>query len=103
MIILTRSAVDRLKMLLMKHPEEQIVRITVRDQDDHRLTFGLTLEEAARPGDEIQLVEGITVATESQSAPRMDGMTVDYREPEGFRFLHSATPDELGLLRPHLN
>lgn len=103
MITVTRSAIERLKALLTKHPEDQIVRITVKDLDDHRLIFSLTLEEAAQPGDHIQLVEGLTVATESRSAPRMDGMTVDYRESEGFRFLHPPTPDDLRLLRPSLN
>jgi len=95
MIIVTPSAIQKLKALLMEHPEDQVVRILVKDLDDHRLAFGLTLEEAAQPGDEIQVTEGLTVAFEKQSAPRMDGMTMDYREPEGFLFLHPATPDEL--------
>ncbi|MGQ0812097.1 MAG: iron-sulfur cluster biosynthesis family protein [Nitrospiraceae bacterium] len=103
MITVTRSAVERLKTLLVEHPEDQVVRITLNDLGDHHLTFGLTLEEAVQPGDEIQLVEGITIATEAQSAPRMDGMTVDYREPDGFRFRHPATPNELTLLPSSLN
>ena len=103
MIIVTLSAIEKFKALLMEHPEDHVVRIIVKDLDDHRLAFGLTLEEAARPGDEIQVIEGLTVAIEQQSAPRMDGMTVDYREPEGFRFLHPATPDELTQRPASLN
>ena len=95
MIIVTPAAIRKLMTLLMEHPEDHVVRITVKDLDDHRLAFGLTLEEATQPGDEIQVIEGLTVAIEQQSAPRMDGMIMDYREPEGFRFLHPATPDEL--------
>ncbi|MFM8552932.1 MAG: iron-sulfur cluster biosynthesis family protein [Nitrospiraceae bacterium] len=103
MIRVTRSAIDQFLALLLEHPEEHVVRITVKDLDDHRLTFGLTLEEAARPGDAIQEVEGVTIVTEAQSAARMDGMTVDYREPEGFRFLHPAQPNELPLWPSNLN
>lgn len=103
MIIVTPSAIHKLKTLLMEHPEDQVVRISVKDLDDHRLAFGLTLEEADQPGDEIQVVEGLTVAIEKQSAPRMDGMIMDYREPEGFRFLHPATPDELTRQPSSLN
>ena len=103
MIIVTLSAIKKLKALLMDHPEEQVVRITVKDLDDHRLAFGLTLEGAARPGDEIQVIAGLTVAIEQKSAPRMDGMTMDYREPEGFRFMHPATLDELTRRPASLN
>jgi Fe-S cluster assembly iron-binding protein IscA len=95
MIVVTPSAIRKLMALLVEHPEDQVVRIVVKDLDDHRLAFGLTLEEEAQPGDEIQVIEGLTVAIEKRSAPRMDGMTMDYREPEGFRFLHSSTSDEL--------
>ena len=101
MIIVTPAAIQKLSALLMEHPEDPVVRIVVTDLDDHRLAFGLTLEEEAQPGDEIQVIEGLTVAIEKRSAPRMDGMTMDYREPEGFRFLHPATTEE--LTRPPSN
>ena len=103
MIVVTLPAIEKLKALLVEHPEDQIVRITVKDLDEHRLAFSLTLEEDIQPGDEIQVIEGLTVAIEQQSAPRMDGMTMDYREPEGFRFLHPATPDELTRRPASLN
>lgn len=103
MINVTQAAVDKLKALLLEHPEENVVRITVRDVDEHRLTFGITLEEALRPDDEIQEIEGITVAVEGPSAPRMDGITVDYEEPGGFRFQHPEPSDELTLRSPDLN
>ena len=51
MIIVTQAAINKLKALLAEHPEAQVVRITVKDLDDRRLTFGLTLEEAAQPDD----------------------------------------------------
>ncbi|MBM4132555.1 MAG: hypothetical protein FJ245_02200 [Nitrospira sp.] len=95
MIIVTHAAIDKLKALLMEHPEEQVVRITVKDLDDHRLTFGLTLEEAAQADDVIQVIEGLTVVTQPQSAQRMDGMTVDYGDAAGFKFLHPSTPEDL--------
>ena len=103
MIIVTPSAIDKLKTLLIEHPEEKVVRITVKDLDDRRLTFGLTLEEAAQPEDDIQVIDGLTVAVERRSAARMDGMAVDYREREGFTFLHPTKPDDLTLRPASLN
>ena len=103
MIVVTLPAIEKLKALLVEHPEDQIVRITVKDLDEHRLAFSLTLEKDMQPGDEIQVIEGLTVAIEQQSAPRMDGMTMDYREPDGFRFMHPATMDELTQRPASLN
>ncbi|MDE3019221.1 MAG: hypothetical protein KGO52_15015 [Nitrospirota bacterium] len=103
MIIVTPSAINKLKALLLEHPEEKVVRITVKDLDDRRLTFGLTLEEAAQPEDDIQVIADLTVAVERRSATRMDGMTVDYREREGFTFLHPTQPDDLTLRPASLN
>ena len=103
MIVVTLPAIEKLKALLVEHPEDHVVRIIVKDLDDHRLAFSLTLEETAQPGDEIQVIAGLKVAIEQQSAPRMDGMTMDYREPVGFRFLHPATTDELTQWPASLN
>lgn len=99
MIKVTQAAVDKFKALLFEHPEENVVRITMKDLDEHKLAFGITLEEAALEDDEILEVEGLTVAVEARSAPRMDGMTLDYSETGGFKFLHPPAEDEL-LLKP---
>lgn len=103
MITVTQAAVDKLKALLLEHPDEQVVRITVKDLDEHRVNFGIILEEAPQADDEIQEIEGLTVAVEKQSATRMDGMTVDYSKAAGFKFLHPAPPDELTLRPSSLN
>ncbi len=95
MIIVTPAAIKKFKALLKEHPEEHVVRITVRDEDEHRLSFGLMLEDAPQLDDEIQTIEGLTIGIEKHSAARMDGMTVDYQEPGGFRFLHPTTPSDL--------
>ena len=58
MIVVTLPAIEKLKALLVEHPEDHVVRITVKDLDEHRVAFSLTLEETAQPGDEIQVIEG---------------------------------------------
>lgn len=88
MIKITSSAVEKLQALIMEHPEDPIVRVKVRDRDETKLTFSITLEDRAQPDDEIQEIQGLMVAVERQSAPRMDGITIDYQEPEGFKFKH---------------
>ena len=87
MMKITRLAVEHLKAQVLAHPEDPIVRVQVKDLDDHRLAFNITLEE------KVQTIDGLTVAVAGGSAARLDGITMDYREPGGFKF-HHADPQE---------
>ncbi len=62
----------------------------MRDLDDSRLSFSITLEAQTSPDDDIQQIDGLTVVVDRQSAPRMEGVTVDYTEAAGFRFIHDG-------------
>jgi iron-sulfur cluster assembly protein len=85
---LTPAAIAQLKAIQLHHPEDPIVRISVRDVDQLRLSFSITLEADTQPDDDIQKVNGLTIALDQRSAPRMERVTVDYTEAGGFRFLH---------------
>jgi Fe-S cluster assembly iron-binding protein IscA len=100
---LTRSAVERLKGLILEHPEDPIVRVQVKDLDEQRLSFSITLEDRIQPDDQTQTVDGLTVAVPAVSAVRMDGITMDYEEPGGFRFHHSDHQNDLRLDLINLN
>ena len=88
MIFLTEQAVSKLKALILEHPEDPFVRVKVRDLDEAQLSYSITLEDKIEPDDEVQDVQGLTVGVEGQSAPRMQGITMDYQEPTGFKFIH---------------
>ena len=104
MIAITVSAIAKLKAIQLEHPEDPVVRITVRDLDESRVSFSITLEEDSHPGDDVQPIDGLTIAVDRRSAPRMEGVTVDYTEAEGFRFLHEGEGRSLPLLTiPTLN
>jgi Fe-S cluster assembly iron-binding protein IscA len=76
----------------------------VRDLDDSRLSFSITLEANTQPDDDVHQVDGLTIVVDRRSAPRMEGVTVDYTEAEGFRFLHDEDGRSLPLLTiPTLN
>ena len=98
MIAVTPAAIRQLRKLVAEHPDDPIVRLTLHDLDEQRLGLGITLEAMPQPDDEIQDCDGLTVAVEARSAARMDGITLDYREPEGFKFLHPTDAGE-DLLR----
>jgi Fe-S cluster assembly iron-binding protein IscA len=85
----TRPAVERLKTLIIEHPEDPIVRVQVKDVDDRRLAFSITLEDSVQPEDQVQTIDGLTVAVPAKSAARMDIVTVDYQDPGGFTFHHN--------------
>jgi Fe-S cluster assembly iron-binding protein IscA len=98
----TWKAVEHLSGLVQEHPEDPIVRVQVRDVDDRRLSFTITLESAVHPEDEVQHIEGLAVAVDRPSVHRMDGMTLDYEPGKGFLFLHPPSSD-VNLIIPHSN
>jgi iron-sulfur cluster assembly protein len=104
MIAVTVAAIAQLKAIQVHHPDDPVVRISVRDVDNSRLSFSITLEATTQPDDDIQQVDGLTIAVDRRSAPRMEGVTVDYTETNGFRFLHGGEGHALPLLTiPTLN
>ena len=104
MIKITVAAIAQLKAIQFHHPTDPVVRISVRDLDESRLSFSITLEATSLSDDVTQQVDGLTIAVDRRSAPRMEGMTVDYTEATGFRFLHDDHGRSLPLLTiPTLN
>jgi len=104
MITLTLAAIAQLKAIQAHHPEDPVVRVSVRDLDDSRLSFSITLEANTEPDDDIQHIESLTIVVDRRSAARMEGVTVDYTEAAGFRFLHDGEGRALPLLTiPTLN
>jgi len=104
MIAVTVAAIAKLKVIQAHHPEDPVVRISVRDLDDSRLSFSITLEANTQPDDDVQEIDGLTIVVDRRSAPRMEGVTLDYTEAAGFRFLHDGEGHSLPLLTiPTLN
>ena len=104
LIAVTVAAIAQLKAIQVHHPEDPVVRISLRDLDDSRLSFNITLEAIAQPDDDVQQIDGLTIAVDRRIAPRMEGVTVDYNEADGFRFLHDGEGRSLPLLTiPTLN
>ncbi|MBH0202965.1 MAG: hypothetical protein HP496_11880 [Nitrospira sp.] len=100
---LTRSAVERLKALVREHPEDPIVRVQVKDVDEQRLAFSITLEHQIQSDDKARTVDGLTVAIPSAGAMRMEGITMDYQEPGGFTFRHANHQNDFRLNLINLN
>ena len=104
MIAVTLAAIAKLRAIQAHHPEDPVIRISVRDLDDSRLSFSITLEANTLPDDDIRQIDGLTIAVDRRSAPRMERVTVDYTEATGFRFLHDDEGRSLPLLTiPTLN
>jgi Fe-S cluster assembly iron-binding protein IscA len=103
MLHVTIAAIEKFKTLIKEHPEDPIVRVTLRDLDETKLSFSIVLDSSTQPEDDVQELDGVTIAVEGKSAARMDGITLDYREPGGFKFLHPDNPDLIKLTLPQLN
>lgn len=93
MIQITSEARKKLDALIVAHPADRIVRLTVKNRDDGRLLFRIVLVSTPEEEDEVQDHDGLTVAIEAKSARRMDGVTLDYQEPGGFKFYHPEAKD----------
>lgn len=93
MIHVTPSAATKLQALLLEHPDDAIVRITLKDLDDQRLVFGITLESEPFPDDYVHEAEGVTIAVEAQAVARVQGVTLDYEPAQGFLFRHPTHQD----------
>ena len=100
MIIVTPAARSQLLQLIADHPEDPVVRLSIKDLDHARIAFSITLEPAPAADDVVENVDGLQIAVEGRSATRLDGITMDYTEPDGFRFLHPrrADQDTLGVV-----
>ena len=88
MLTLTDAAILHLKALMLEHPGDPIVRITLKDLNDEKMVFSITLEDRIQPDDIVRDYEGLAVAVSGDSAPRMKGVTLDYQESRGFLFRH---------------
>ena len=93
MVKLTPSAVARLRHLLAEHPEDPVVRLTIRDLDEERLALNITLESSPQSDDDVHTHDGLTIAVGADSVLRLDRMTLDYQEPTGFHLIHPHLPD----------
>jgi Fe-S cluster assembly iron-binding protein IscA len=100
MIVVTPSARKQLLELIAVHPEDPVVRLAIKDLDHQRISFSITLEPMPQPDDDVQDCDGLTVAVEARSVARMDGITLDYLQSGGFKFLHPEDPagDKLRLI-----
>jgi Fe-S cluster assembly iron-binding protein IscA len=87
---LTQAAVERLKVLVLEHPEDPIVHVRVNDLDDQRLEFTITLENQVHPDAQAQTIDDLTVAIPAISVARLDELTIDFQDRGGFTFYHKA-------------
>jgi Fe-S cluster assembly iron-binding protein IscA len=97
MIRVTQAALLRLKALILEHPDDPVVRVGLKDLNEHHLVFSITLEDRIEQDDVVQDCDGLTIAVSAASAARMDEVTLDYREPGGFSFQHPTQEKEPGL------
>jgi hypothetical protein len=73
MIHVTPPAAAKLQALLLEHPDDAVVLITLKDLDDQRLVFSITLEAEPLPDDHVYEADGVTIAIEAAAVPRVDG------------------------------
>lgn len=103
MIHVTDAAAAKLKALILEHPEDPIVRITMKDHSESQIQFSIVLDSNPEPEDEVLESNGLTLAIDRPSVARIEGVTVDYQEPKGFSFHHpeQAQDDLLKLINPN--
>jgi len=90
MVFITPAAGKRLEGLLADHPDERVVRLFVTDLDHERIALSITLENTAQEDDEMEDVQGLTIAIARNSVARLNGVTLDYSASDGFILQHPS-------------
>ena len=103
MITITAAARRQLLQLIAEHPDDPVVRLSIKDLEHERVAFSITLVPGPHPDDAVQNLDGLQVALEGRSAGRLDGITMDYSETDGFRFLHPGHAEQEKLRVINLN
>lgn len=91
MLIISPAAREVLQNLLVEHPEERVVRFVVKDLDEHRIAINISLEHAPESEDQVQEIQGMTLALAPDSVSRLDGATLEYTGTT-FRLEHPNPP-----------
>lgn len=97
------AAAEELRQLLSEHPEESVVRIVLHEPDTGSRSFQISLDASPHPQDVVQDLDGLIICLEGQNAQRMRGVTLEYDEPEGFRFVHPPPDEDGDLIELNLN
>lgn len=98
MIHVTDAAAAKLKALILEHPDDPIVRISMKDHSETQIKFSIVLDSNPEPEDDVLESNGLTLAIDQHSVARIRGVTVDYHESKGFSF-HHPEEDEIDVLK----
>lgn len=92
MLTLTDKAIEKVKEALESHSEEgdaSGIRISVVGGGCSGYQYSMSLEQEAREGDEVVIVDGFQVFVDQQSQLFLKGTEIDYLETShgaGFKF-----------------
>ncbi len=81
-ITLSENATSKLRELISKNgtPDTTYLRVYVADGGCSGFRYGMALEPKLHEGDELVQSNGIKVVVDPNSAPYLDGSSVDYME-----------------------
>ncbi len=92
-LVLTEAAIQQFRSVMKKEsvPVDHGVRISVSSGGCSGMSYALNFDNAAREGDTVSEQGGLKVYVDRESAPFLDGVTVDYvvgLHREGFKFVN---------------
>ena len=89
---LTEAAIDQIKKLLAQDNRAgQGLRVTVTDGGCSGHSYKLDFDKDAGPDDSLLETQGVKVFVDNNSAPFLQGMTIDYQSGlygGGFKFIN---------------
>lgn len=82
MIAVSPEAVEKIRGIIaqQENPETLALRLFVNGMSCSGPSYGMALDDKEVPGDTILPLEGIRVLIDPDSAPLLEGSTVDYRD-----------------------
>jgi iron-sulfur cluster assembly accessory protein len=100
-IVLTDLAVERFRSVMAQEKlgADYGVRISVASGGCSGMSYSMSFENQARPGDTVIEQDGLRIFIDGQSSPYLQGVTIDYvvgLHKEGFKFLNPAATRTCG-------
>ena len=95
-ITLTEAASTEFKKILkdQEWPEDSYIRVAIRGKNEDGFIYTLNIQDRPNGADEVTVVSDIQISYDSRSREDLAGLTIDFFENIGFRFIQKV---ETGL------
>ncbi|UOE93650.1 iron-sulfur cluster assembly accessory protein [Alkalihalobacillus sp. LMS39] len=80
MITITEAAAERIKVMMAEEEGDVMLRVGVKGGGCSGLSYGMGFDAEANDDDKQFTIHGLNVVVDTESAPILNGVVIDYKE-----------------------